>query len=105
MQLGGIRICASRRTILRTRCLLLLQKRPFAAQQRNDALCHVWTAPAVENRTSQRSVRVQPCIPAERRRFGVPGADVRSSLASGRDSALLNENAVSVTMALKAPGG
>ena len=34
------------------------------ASQRNVALCHVWTAPAVqeENLTYQRAGRVQPCI-------------------------------------------
>jgi hypothetical protein len=34
------------------------------APQRNAALCHVWTAPAVQekNLTFPRIVRVQPCI-------------------------------------------
>src|ERR1700756_2837603 len=36
----------------------------IAALPRNDAMCHVWTAPAVqeENLTFPRIVRVQPCI-------------------------------------------
>src|SRR5580698_8412290 len=39
------------------------QKRPFAALPRNDAMGHVWTAPAVQEESDVlRSVRVQPCI-------------------------------------------
>ena len=39
------------------------RKRPFAALPRNDAMGHVWTAPAVQEESDVlRSVRVQPCI-------------------------------------------
>jgi len=41
----------------------MTQKRPFAALPQNDAMDHVWTAPAVQEESDVlRSVRVQPCI-------------------------------------------
>jgi hypothetical protein len=40
------------------------ESRQVIASQRNDAKCHVWTAPAMQekNLTFPRIVRVQPCI-------------------------------------------
>ena len=51
-------------SLRRDRCRKLAVLRTSIALQRNDARCHVWTTPAVqeETLTSQRSGRVQPCI-------------------------------------------